>query len=424
MDEPGRDGTLAFVLRVGAGCVLAAGLVALLAVATGDFDRTDGKLIATSVGFGVFSAFAASGLALAGRPEPLWRAVVGWGGVAASIVAFLLLTAALWLPEPQGDDVWRWWAMAGIAALWCWHAGAILGPRRDDDGTLLAAVSTVAVAALGIDALGAIAALAHWFERPLDEFLIQAFAAVLVVAVVASVLVPLLRRLERARPQAPPDRPLAAPAVAAPVAWGAAHRRRPSELLATSWREGDALTRGLLVACGVVPVLAGVALALAWPGSPAPATVRTLTVASPPVTVTEVPPEPAAAEARSESADDFSAADSAAIIARRRARFDREAARSASRLAPIVERCFAKMQDFTACDTPVELPAAAKARLSLGMGQAQVAVVASSVTAFTIAAQSRSGSTFTLTRDPSGTLRRTCTPAGSGGCRTDGTWAR
>ena len=94
----------------------------------------------------------------------------------------------------------------------------------------------------------------------------------------------------------------------------------------------------------------------------------------------------------------------------------------AARLAPIVERCFARAEDFTACDTPPELPAAPAAGLSLGMGQAQVAVVASTVSTYEIAAHSRTGSTFTLARDAAGTVRRTCTPADTGDCGRDGTW--
>lgn len=432
VDQPERDGTLAFVLRVGAGCVLVAGAVALWAVATGGFDRTDGKLIATSIGFGVYSAFAASGAALVGSPGRDWRGVVGGSGVLASIAAFILLVVALWLPPHDGDGLVRWWAVASLVALWCWHAGVILGPRRDDDGQALVVVSAIAVTALGLDTLGAIAAVAEWLDKPRDPALVQAFATVLVVAVVASVLTPLLRRLQRTQAPTPPaTAPVPAPELvpaAAPMVARAAPRRGPSQTVAASWREGDPLTRTLLVACAAAPILAGFALALAWPDTPAPATTRTLTVASPPVTVAPVPPAPSppdsvtrAPDSRT-TADDFSAADSAEIIAARRRGFDREATRNALALAPIVERCFARSEDFTACDTPAELPAAAAAGLSLGTSEAQVSVVASSVTAFTVAAQSRTGTTFTLDRGPTGALRRTCTPAGTGGCRVDATW--
>jgi len=413
------------VLRVGAGCVLVAGLVAVWAVAAGEFNRTDGRLIATSVGFGIFSAFAATGAALAGGPGRAWRLPVGASGVLASIAGFFLLTAALWLPHAD-DAVWRWSAIAGLVALWCWHAGAILGPRRDEDGAALVVASAIAVSALGLDTLGAIAAVADWLERPRDPALVKAFTTVLVVAVVASVLVPLLRRLQRTRGSTPPD---AGPAPApVPVAARASTRRGPPPTWSASWREGDPLTRILLGGCAVAPILAGLVIALAWPESRAPATTRTLTVAAPPVTVTQVPPAPVrsdsvarAPDARG-SGDDVAAADGARIIVRRRRSFDRQAARSASSLAPIVERCYARAEDFTACDTPVELPAAAAAGLSLGMGQAQVAVVASTVTTYEIAAQSRTGATFTLARDAAGALHRTCAPAGAGGCRRDGTW--
>lgn len=421
------------MLRLGAGCVLVAGLVAAWAVATGGFDGTDGRLIATSVGFGIFSAFAVTGAALAGGPERGWRLVVGASGVVSSIAAFILLNAALWLPDVD-DVVWRWWATAGLVALWCWHAGAILGPRRDDDDAALVLASSVAASALGLDTLGAIAAVTGRLERPIDPALVTAFATVLIVAVASSVLVPLLRRLQRTRePAAPASGP-----PAAPVAAAASAHRDPPRTPAALWREGDPLTRALLGACAVVPILAGFALALAWPGSRVPATTRTVTVGSPPVTVTQVPPTPVTPapvtvtqapparvppqSAAGAQGDGFGAADSARIIARRRRAFDRQAAHSASALAPIVERCYARAEDFTACDTAVELPAAAAAGLSLGMGQAQVAVVASTVATYSIAAQSRTGATFTLSRDAAGALHRTCTPADTGGCRRGGTW--
>jgi len=400
--------------------------VALWAVATGGLDRTDWRLIATSVGFGIFSAFGASSAALAGSPGRSWRRVLGASGVVASIAAFSLLTAGLWTPLLD-DAVWRWWGVAGLVALWCWHAGAILGPRRDGDGDALVAASAVAVSALGLDTLGAIAAIAGWFERPIDPALVTAFTMVLVVAIVASVLVPLLRRLQRTAAPAAPAAPAPAP-LPAPIGAHAAARRGPPETFAAAWHEGDALTRTALVACAVAPLLAGFVLALAWPDSRAPATTRTITVGAAPVTVTQVPPAPAPQEpgARApgtrDSGNDFSAADGAAIIARRRRAFDREATHGASSLAPFVERCFAQAEDFTQCDTAAELPAAAAAGLSLGTGQAQVSVVASTVATYVIASQSRTGTTFTLARDAAGALRRTCTPLGAGGCRRDGTW--
>jgi len=60
--------------------------------------------------------------------------------------------------------------------------------------------------------------------------------------------------------------------------------------------------------------------------------------------------------------------------------------------------------------------------LSLGTGSGQVAVTAVAASTYTITAKSNSGNSFTITKASDGTLSRSCTPTGSGGCPSSGAW--
>jgi hypothetical protein len=43
-------------------------------------------------------------------------------------------------------------------------------------------------------------------------------------------------------------------------------------------------------------------------------------------------------------------------------------------------------------------------------------------TSFDVTAKSKSGARFTVTKEASGALSRTCRPAGEGGCKAGGKW--
>jgi type IV pilus assembly protein PilA len=61
--------------------------------------------------------------------------------------------------------------------------------------------------------------------------------------------------------------------------------------------------------------------------------------------------------------------------------------------------------------------------LSIGTGNGQVNVTAATTTGYTVVATSSNGHTFTITKDQTaGTITRSCTPTGQGGCPSTGNW--
>ena len=98
---------------------------------------------------------------------------------------------------------------------------------------------------------------------------------------------------------------------------------------------------------------------------------------------------------------------------------DASAKSDARNLVSHVESCFADTQDYTAC-TDAQLGTTG---LSLGTAVGQVHNVPDTAAGYAITAYSKSGNTFTITRDKTtGTLSRTCATAGNGGCKAGGLW--
>jgi type IV pilus assembly protein PilA len=100
---------------------------------------------------------------------------------------------------------------------------------------------------------------------------------------------------------------------------------------------------------------------------------------------------------------------------------DASAKSNARNLVTHVESCFADQEDYSKCDTAAEL---GNTGLNYGTGADQVSVTATAansqgqITGYTITAVSKSGNSFTITKDPnSGVSTRTCTTAGNGGCK-------
>jgi type IV pilus assembly protein PilA len=93
------------------------------------------------------------------------------------------------------------------------------------------------------------------------------------------------------------------------------------------------------------------------------------------------------------------------------------AAKSDSRnMVSQVEACYSEKQDYTKCQPPPNTG------LSVGTNPGQVEVSDATVDTYTIVGHSKSGNDFTITKVGNGTISRTCTTAGNGGCRSDGSW--
>jgi type IV pilus assembly protein PilA len=83
-----------------------------------------------------------------------------------------------------------------------------------------------------------------------------------------------------------------------------------------------------------------------------------------------------------------------------------------------VESCYSDAQTYNQCVTTTQL---GNTGLAVGTGSGQVAVSAGT-DVYTISASSKSGNSFTITKQTDGTVTRTCSTGGSGSCLTTGTW--
>jgi type IV pilus assembly protein PilA len=102
---------------------------------------------------------------------------------------------------------------------------------------------------------------------------------------------------------------------------------------------------------------------------------------------------------------------------------DASAKSDARNLVSQVEACFATEQDYTKCtiDASGNLDGNATG-LQIGTGSGQVTVQGQSgTTGYQVVAVSKSGVTYTITKDATGSTR-TCSAASSGGCKSDKTW--
>jgi hypothetical protein len=188
-----------------------AAFTAIVAILTGNFDKTDWRVIATSLGFTVFSALAASGAALRLRDSEGLR-MLGLATMAFSAGAFLLLLVALW---SEGDpDLWRWFGSVALVALACSHASLVSRARRSSDSPAVQSLAGVSMALgawdafLGVLAVsGAIDQLGHGFG--------QLMAVLVILLLLATGLTPILRRLQRS--EAPASSP-PAPSASEPLA--------------------------------------------------------------------------------------------------------------------------------------------------------------------------------------------------------------
>ena len=84
-----------------------------------------------------------------------------------------------------------------------------------------------------------------------------------------------------------------------------------------------------------------------------------------------------------------------------------------------VESCYSDAQNYSSCTTSGQL---GNTGLDIGTGSGQVTVAGAGSDTYTITASSKSGNTFTITKNNTGVISRTCSSAGSGSCLSSGTW--
>jgi hypothetical protein len=183
--------TLSWAL-VAALCVSAG--TAILAILSGDFSDTDIRVIATSIGFAIFSATAAAGASLRFR-EIGWLRALGLATTAVSAATFVLLLAGIWIDD-SSDDLWRWTGSLAVLALMLSHASLVSGGLRSSDSH---AVRWLAAAAIGfavVDAIAGVLAISGAVDD-VDEGWAQLMAVFVILLLLTTALTPIVRRLQR-----------------------------------------------------------------------------------------------------------------------------------------------------------------------------------------------------------------------------------
>jgi len=188
-----------------------AALTAIAAIMSGDFDDTDGRVIASSVSFGICAAIAGSGAALRYRDSEALRAL-GLATMVLTAASFVLFLVALW-SEMDGEEPWRWFGSAGFAAIAAAHASLVCGALRPTDGEAVWRLAHTSIVLAVVDASVAILAVSGVIEE-IDESSAKAVAVLVVLLILTTALQPVVRRLQRPRPVVPRG---AAPPLAAEV---------------------------------------------------------------------------------------------------------------------------------------------------------------------------------------------------------------
>ena len=101
---------------------------------------------------------------------------------------------------------------------------------------------------------------------------------------------------------------------------------------------------------------------------------------------------------------------------------DSSAKSDARNLVSHVDSCFADSRDYTGCQTPAQLGTTGLDLVAGAPAKGQVSVTAAGVDTYTITAKSETDTDFLVTKAAGGTVSRTCSAAGKGGCKAGGVW--
>ncbi len=181
---------LSRIFWIGAAAILVvAALVALTAVAQGDFSDTDGRILGTLAAVLLAGSTVVAGLALVERGGR----GLGWLTVATSVPAFGLLVYAIWsFVFDGGEEAWRWGWSGGLVLVTALIGVTAQLVARTRFVTRLAWLAgSLATVAAGVS----IAAI--WASDP-DDTIGRTIAVLWILAGLAYLLVPVLQRFTAA----------------------------------------------------------------------------------------------------------------------------------------------------------------------------------------------------------------------------------
>ena len=91
-------------------------------------------------------------------------------------------------------------------------------------------------------------------------------------------------------------------------------------------------------------------------------------------------------------------------------------------LGSLMEDCFARHKDFTACDSAAELPRAVAAGIELGSGPNKIEVAGASRLAYELIGVTQTGARFVLAATPAAGCATRARSTASRGCSPHGAW--
>jgi hypothetical protein len=109
-----------------------AALTARIAIVSGNFGDLEARVIGTSLGFAVFSAFAASGGSMRLRARDERQLQLGTATAVLAGISFLVLLPAIWIDDPS-EDLWKFCGCLSLATIACSHTCLVVGSRRTTD---------------------------------------------------------------------------------------------------------------------------------------------------------------------------------------------------------------------------------------------------------------------------------------------------
>ncbi|MDX6633901.1 MAG: hypothetical protein QOF06_104 [Solirubrobacterales bacterium] len=187
------------VIKLSIGVLCGAAFVLILIILSGnEIDDTSGKAIGTAMALAFLSLTAVAGSHLGLRQPQL--SLFGFATVAASALAFLVTTVAIW--SGWESDNWKPAIYSLIVAFACGHTSVLLAGRdeAEEDGLKLARGATIALLWLLV-----VLTIAE-ISSPGNDVDPQGLGVVAVLYALGTILLPLLRRLGPAAPSQPQPR--------------------------------------------------------------------------------------------------------------------------------------------------------------------------------------------------------------------------
>jgi hypothetical protein len=181
-----------FIVRALIGGLCVAAAAAITALLQGDFDETHWRIVGTSLGFSLFTAFGGAGDALR-RQARDWRRFAGAATTALAGMSFALLVIGLWADIAE-DMFWQVWGAVALISLCGSHASLVLRAQRPDDSPLVGALVWISIATATFDTLAGVLALLEAVEDAPDG-VVRLLGVVLVVMLLSTALPPIMRRL-------------------------------------------------------------------------------------------------------------------------------------------------------------------------------------------------------------------------------------